>query len=190
MKLQHINQQERKNEQGFRNGPSSALVDIVLFRLSFGIPLKVFKACLLGRVFDTRINNVSTEVGSHNPPSFGAQRPRWHTASCPPSFGAQPSTSTSLSVYSDTICNGPSPPLANIVFFGLSLSSFPSRFLKRLLGRSFHTLINNVSFSSPTNVGSHNPPFFRAQRPRCHTTSCPPSFRAQPSTSTSPSVGL
>ena len=28
---------------------------------------------------------------------------------------------------SDTICNGPDPPLANIVLFGLSLSGFPSR---------------------------------------------------------------
>ena len=27
-----------------------------------------------------------------------------------------------------------------------------------MLGRDFHTLIKNVSFSSPTNVGSHNPP--------------------------------
>ena len=30
---------------------------------------------------------------------------------------------------SDTICNDPSPSLANIVLFGLSLSGFPSRFL-------------------------------------------------------------
>ena len=27
-----------------------------------------------------------------------------------------------------------------------------------LLGRGFHTLIRNISFPSPTNVGSHNPP--------------------------------
>ena len=48
---------------------------------------------------------------------------------------------------------------SNIVLFGLSLLGFPSRFVKTcLLRRDFHTLIKNVSFSSPTNVGSHNPP--------------------------------
>ena len=63
---------------------------------------------------------------------------------------------------SDTICNGPSPPLADIVLFGLSLSGL------RLLGRGFHTLINNALFSSPTDVESHNLPLFGAQRPRWH----------------------
>ena len=33
-----------------------------------------------------------------------------------------------------------------------------------LLGRGFHTLINNVSFRSPTNVGFHNPHHFKTQR--------------------------
>ena len=32
-----------------------------------------------------------------------------------------------------------------------------------LLGRGFHTLIKNVSFSSPTDVGSHNPPLLPDQ---------------------------
>ena len=36
---------------------------------------------------------------------------------------------TSLNICSDTICNRPNPLLANIVVFGLSLSSFLSRFL-------------------------------------------------------------
>ena len=63
---------------------------------------------------------------------------------------------------SDTIT-----PFADIVLFEFSLSDFPSRFFKtRLLGRGFHTLINNASFSSPTDVGSHNPPPFGAQHPR------------------------
>ena len=51
-----------------------------------------------------------------------------------------------------TICNSPSPSLANIVIFELSLKVFKTR----LLGGSFYTLVNNVSFSSPTNVGSNN----------------------------------
>ena len=57
---------------------------------------------------------------------------------------------------SDTICNSLSSPLADIVLFGVSLKVFkPHR-----LGRGFHTLIKNISFSSPTDVGFHNPPPF------------------------------
>ena len=59
--------------------------------------------------------------------------------------------------------------LVDIVLFGLSLSGFPSTlgspfraspqgFKTRLLGEGFHTLINGDLFSSPTNVGHHNPP--------------------------------
>ena len=56
---------------------------------------------------------------------------------------------------SGTICNNSIPPLADIVLFGgLSLKVFKTP----MLGRGFHTLIENVSFSSLTNVGSHNPP--------------------------------
>jgi len=53
---------------------------------------------------------------------------------------------------SDTICNSSSPPLADIVLFGLSLKVFKTC----LPGRGFHTLIKDVSFSSPTDEGSHN----------------------------------
>ena len=52
---------------------------------------------------------------------------------------------------SDTIHNSPSPPLANIVLFGLPLKVFKTR----LLGRGFHTLIKNASFPFSTEVGSH-----------------------------------
>ena len=55
----------------------------------------------------------------------------------------------------DIICNAPDPPLADIVLFGLSLSGFPQGFKTRLLGEGFHTLINGVLFSSPTNMGHH-----------------------------------
>ena len=54
---------------------------------------------------------------------------------------------------SDTICNGPSLPLADIVIFRLPLKVFKMR----LLRRGFHTLIKGVSFSSSTDVGSHIP---------------------------------
>ena len=47
--------------------------------------------------------------------------------------------------------------LADIVRFG-SLCSQPHDFKTRLLGRGFHTLIRNVPFPSPTDVGFHNPP--------------------------------
>ena len=53
----------------------------------------------------------------------------------------------------DTIYNSPSPPLVNIIFFGLFRSGFPSNASAR--ERFPHTLIKNVSFSSPTDVGSH-----------------------------------
>ena len=42
---------------------------------------------------------------------------------------------------SDTICNGTSTLITDIVLFV----------------RGLHTLIRNVSFPSPTDVGSHNP---------------------------------
>ena len=77
------------------------------------------------------------DVGSHSPPPFGAQR-----AWCPPPLVLSSAVSSS-----DTICNSPSPPLVDIVLFGLSLSDFPSRFFKmHLLGRGFHTLIKNIPF--------------------------------------------
>ena len=59
---------------------------------------------------------------------------------------------------SNTICNNPDPLLADIVLFELSLSGFPQGSKTRLLGEDFHTLINGSLFSSPTNVGHHNPP--------------------------------
>ena len=52
----------------------------------------------------------------------------------------------------DRNCNSPSPPLADIVLFELPLKVFKTH----LLGRGFHTFIKNVSFSSPTDVGSHS----------------------------------
>ena len=62
------------------------------------------------------------------------------------------------------LCNSPSPQLTDIVLFELSLKVFKTR----LLGRDFYTLIKNVLFSSPTDVGSHNPSPFKAQRPCWH----------------------
>ena len=52
-------------------------------------------------------------ISQSTPPPFGAQRPRWHTVWC---------------FDSDTICSSPSPPLADIILFKLSLPGFPSRF--------------------------------------------------------------
>ena len=59
----------------------------------------------------------------------------------------------------------------NNAFFIISIRSFhgisslwvwasPQDFKMRLLGEGFHILINGVLFSSPTNVGYHNPPPF------------------------------
>ena len=90
-----------------------------------------------------------------NPPLFGAQRPRWHTAQYPPPFWAQCPrwhTAQCLALIPFVTCQN--PPLTDIVLFGLSLRIFRTR----LPGGSFHTLINNALFLSPTNVRSHNPP--------------------------------
>ena len=69
---------------------------------------------------------------------------------------------------SNTICNSQSPPLADIVLCGLS----PQGFKTCLIGRGFHTLIRNASFSSPTNMGSHNPPPLGAQHLCWHIARC------------------
>ena len=57
---------------------------------------------------------------------------------------------------SDTICNSRNLPLTDIVFFGFPFRTSPQGFKTRLLGRGFHTLIKNVLFFSPTDVGSHS----------------------------------
>ena len=49
-----------------------------------------------------------------------------------PFLGTTSSLAHRLLSGSDTICNDPSPLLVDIVLFGFSRSSFPSRFLKRV----------------------------------------------------------
>ena len=124
-------------------------------------------------------------MGSHNPPPSGTQRPCRHSFPFPIDVGppnpphSRPSVlvgtpshvhplrgSASLLAHCpvsdfDTIYNGLSPPLTDIVLFRFSLSDFLSWFFKaRLLRRGFHILKNGVSFSSPIDVGSH-PAFLR-----------------------------
>ena len=144
------------------NSPSPPLANIILF----GIPLKVFRTRLQGRGFHTLIKNVSfsspNDVRSHNPTSSGPRvladthsplQSMWDLTIHPLS-GPSVLAGTPPSVWH---CNSSSPLLVNFFLFGLSLKVFKTR----LLGRSFHTLIKNVSFSSPNNVRSHNPPPFR-----------------------------
>ena len=90
----------------------------------------------------TLIRNVlflsPTDMRSHNPP---------------------PWRSSVLVSGSDTIFNRSNPPVADIVCFDmLRIAVSLTIFKTRLLGRGNHTLIRNVSFPSPTDVGSHNPP--------------------------------
>ena len=115
------------------NGLSPLSADIVLF----GFSPKVFKTRLLRSGFHTLIKNVSSsspiDVGSHNPPPFGAQRPLLvHCLVSTPLRDSTSSLAHRLVSGSNTNCSGPNPPLANIVFSKLFLSGFPSRFLKHV----------------------------------------------------------
>ena len=130
-----------------------------------------------------------TNVGSHNPPPFGGQRPRWHSFFSAIDVGPPPKSTPLWSLVSllahrlvstplrgtasllahrpvsgsDTICNGPSPPLTNIVLFGLSLSGFSSRLYNTSARERFPhpykgcfvLLPNQCGIVSPTIVGSH-----------------------------------
>ena len=125
----------------------------------FGLSLKVFKTHLLGRGFHILIKNASvsspTDVRSHNPLPFGPSvftgthsllQSMWDppihplrgpTSLLPHRLVSPLRGSTSLLAHhpvfdSNTICNDPSLLLADIIFFGLSLSGFSSRFLKRI----------------------------------------------------------
>ena len=60
------------------------------------------------------------------------------------------------SMASDIICNSSSPPLVDIIHFGMLRIIVNLMVLKRLLGRGFHTFIKNVLLYSPIiDVGSH-----------------------------------
>ena len=87
-----------------------------------------------------------TDVGSHNPPSLGPASSLAHR----PVFG------------SNTICNSLSSPLANIVHFGHYVSPLASRFKNSSTREKFlypyEKYFILLSFLSPTDLGSHNPP--------------------------------
>ena len=116
-----------------------------------------------------------TDVGSHNPLLFGAsilagtrsflqlmwdpqstpfgtQHPYWHNALCPTPFGAQPPRWHITRCLAQPTTSKYCPLWA--FPFGLPLKVFKTC----LPERGFHTLIKNVLLSSPTDVGSHNPP--------------------------------
>ena len=118
----------------------------------------------------------TTDVGSHNPPPSEPSVLTGALSSLPsmwdPPIQFTPPSRPIIHVHplrvsasslahcpvsgSNTIYNNSSPPLADIVLFRLPISGFSSMFfLKRPLGRGFHTLIKNVSFFSPTDVESH-----------------------------------
>ena len=54
-----------------------------------------------------------------------------------------------------SFCKSSSSLLADIVLFGLSLSDFPSMFLKTSARERFPHSYKNVLFSSPTDLGFH-----------------------------------
>ena len=106
-----------------------------------------------------------TEVKSHNPTPFGAQRPRWLSFPSPIDVRSHKSTllrslMSSLAhrpvSSSDIIGNNQSSPLVDSPFWPITHPRHPHRFQTCLLRRSFHTLVRNTLFPAPTNVGSHN----------------------------------
>ena len=129
-----------------------------LWTFPFELSLKVFKMRLLGRNFHTLIKGISCPPNrcgiSQSTPSglnvlVGTRsflQLMWdpyqiHSLRGLASLLAHRLVSTlfrgttsplthHMVFDSDTICNGPSSPLADIILFGLSLSGFPSRFLK------------------------------------------------------------
>ena len=111
-----------------------------LWAFMYCCQLHGFKMRLLGKGFHTLIRNAlfpsPTDVRSRNPsPPRGLASSLAHR----PMSG------------SDTICNSPNPPLADIVR-PLRIAVQPHSFKTRMLGRSFYTLIKNVSIPSPTDV--------------------------------------
>ena len=120
---------------------------------SLGFSFRVFKMHRLVRGFHTYASfSSSTDVGSHSPPPYEPSvladtrsllqlmwDPPIHPLRSPtfllahrlvsiPLWGSASSLTYRLVFGSDNICNSPSPSLADIVLFGLSLSGFPSRF--------------------------------------------------------------
>ena len=108
----------------------------LLWVFLFEIPLKIFKTRLLGRCFHTLVKNASfsflTDLGSHNLLLSGSSV----LASTPPWVHPLRGLASSLAHRPmsgfDTICNSSSPPLTDIVLFRLTLSNFPSKFLKHV----------------------------------------------------------
>ena len=103
------------------NSPTSQLVDIVLLGLS-----------LLG--FPSRFKNASTRERFPHPykECFVSLSNRCGISQSTPLRGPTSSLAHRSVSSSNTICNSLSPPLADIVLFGLSVSGFPSKFLKRV----------------------------------------------------------
>ena len=88
-------------------------------------------------------------------PFFGAQRPYWHTASCLPPFGEQREGRHIVrEPGSDTICNDPDPPLADIVLLSNQCGTSQSTPLRGQRPR-WHSFLYPIYVGPPPNP----PPF-------------------------------
>jgi len=115
---------------------------------------------------------------SQSTPLWGPASLLTHCLVSTPLRGSASSLAHHLVSSSYTICNGTASRYCPPWVFPIEL---PLKVFKtRLLERGFHSLIKNNSFSSPTDVGSHNPPHFGAQCLCWHTASCLPPFGSQP----------
>ena len=152
------------------NNPNPLLADIVL-AFPFEFPLNIFarkrfqqsynrerfahpyKECSFPSPIDAR---------SHNPPSFEAQHPCWHTLI----RSLVSLLAHRLVSNSDIICNGSNPSVANIVLFGLLLKiflnastseKFPYPYKKMFVPLSNRYSISHCVLGFLFIVGNHRP---------------------------------
>jgi len=150
----------KSNIYCFCNGPDPPLADIVLFGLfPFWTSPQGFKM-RLGEGSNTLINgglfSLPNQSGtSQIHPPLGPASLLTHRLVSTLLQGTARRLAHRPMSGSNTICNGPNPPLADIVLFVFfPFWAFPQGF-KNTLGEGFYTLIYGGLFSSPTNVRHH-----------------------------------
>ena len=134
------------------------LIDIVFFGLSLsGFSSRFFQHPYEKCFFCSSCNWCWISQSTH----FRAQCSHSHTAQCPPPSGLSVLSDTLLGVWLLYHLKQLKPTATRYCPLWNFPSGLPLKVFKTcLLDEGFHTLIKNVSFTSPTDVRSHNPPSF------------------------------